>query len=138
MKLILKRDIIKPDFTLGILYVDGEEFCYTVEDTDRKLESGGIKIYGKTAIPRGTYEVEVTYSPKYNKPLPEIKHVPNYTGVRIHSGNTAADTEGCVIVGATRDIEKGVVTSSRLTMTALFNKINRAIELHESITLEII
>lgn len=87
--------------TGGKLYIDGNYFCETLEDPERDIEEEG-KVYGKTAIPMGRYGVEVTYSPKFKRMLPLIKDVPHFEGIRIHAGNTVADTEGCPLVGTER------------------------------------
>lgn len=102
MKLKILRDTFTPDYTLGVMYVDGALLGQTCEDTDRHLESGGVKIPGKTAIPRGTYRVVMSFSPHFGRVLPEVQGVPGYAGVRIHGGNTAADTLGCPLLGAKR------------------------------------
>lgn len=98
MELVLKRDREnkRENSTIGKLYTDdGTYLCDTLEDVERE----GEKIYGKTAIPVGRYELRWSYSPKFKRYLPELLDVPNYTGVRIHSGNTHKDTEGCPLVG---------------------------------------
>ena len=97
MELTLKRDKLTSDFTLGELSIDGQHFCYTVEDTVRD-----VKIHGKTAIPYGRYKVILNMSNRFKVVMPLLLDVPNYEVVRIHSGNTAADTEGCLIVGMER------------------------------------
>lgn len=88
------------DFTLGKLFLAGSFFGYTCEDTDRHLELGGEKLYGKTAIPRGRYQVVVSYSNRFKREMPELLLVRYFTGVRIHGGNDAADTLGCPLLGA--------------------------------------
>lgn len=103
MELTLKRDILADGYTLGVLSVDGKPYCYTVEDMVRE----GVKIPGKTAIPYGRYKVIVNMSNRFKKLMPLLIDVPGFEGVRIHSGNTADDTEGCIIVGKVRT-EKGV------------------------------
>lgn len=103
MELTLKRDILADGYTLGLLSVDGKHYCYTVEDMVRE----GVKIPGKTAIPYGRYKVIVNMSNRFKKLMPLLIDVPGFSGVRIHSGNTAEDTEGCIIVGKVRT-EKGV------------------------------
>lgn len=125
MKLKLVRKYRKETYTIGKLYVDGVYFCDTIEDRDRGLDdSMGLaeimtkKRYGETAIPYGTYKVEITYSPKYKRLMPEIKNVKGYSGIRIHSGNTAKDTLGCLIVG--KNTQVGMVTESRKTYNKLF------------------
>lgn len=111
MKVEIKRVFKGANYTIGKLYIDGVYFCDTLEDTVRPA---GEKIAGKTAIPAGTYRVKKTMSPRFKKVLPEILNVPNYTGVRIHAGNTAADTEGCVLLGFNHT--KGAVLDSANTV----------------------
>jgi hypothetical protein len=80
--------------TIGQLYIDGELFCFTLEDVVREE-----KIPNETAIPTGTYEVVLETSPKFGPETVTVKNVPGFTGIRIHAGNTADDTEGCIILG---------------------------------------
>lgn len=103
MKLKLIRIFGTEGFTEGKLYIDDVFECYTVEDEDRHLEAGGVKVYGMTAIPKGTYEVVLSMSPGFKKVLPEVLNVPGFTGVRIHSGNSSKDSEGCILVGSSND-----------------------------------
>lgn len=105
MKLTLKRIALKSDYTIGKLYIDGKYFCDTLEDTVRDLTKDP-KIPGATAIPAGTYRVSVTYSPKFGRDLPLVENVPYFTGIRIHRGNTAADTSGCILVGENKAVGK--------------------------------
>lgn len=91
---------------------------------------------GSTAIPPGTYAIDITYSPRFKMPLPLLLNVPNFEGVRIHSGNTPADTEGCILVGQDR-LPKSI-GRSRLAFTALFAKLSRARSRSEPITIEIL
>lgn len=103
MKLTLIRDDCGPGRTLGTLRIDGVYFCQTLEDEDRRLEADpAAKIPGETAIPRGTYRVIIDHSQRFGRDMPHILDVPGYEGVRIHSGNTAADTDGCILVGNVR------------------------------------
>lgn len=105
MKLTLKRIALKPDYTIGKLYIDGKYFCDTLEDRVRKLPAEK-KIPGRTAIPSGTYLISVTYSPKFGRDLPLVENVPYFTGIRIHRGNTPQDTAGCILVGENKAIGK--------------------------------
>jgi hypothetical protein len=115
--------------TIGELWVNGVFECYTLEDKVRP-----VKIAGKTAIPPGRYEVIINFSQRFQKPLPLLLNVPNYEGVRIHSGNTAANTEGCILVGETKT--ENFVGESRWAFNRLFEKLKAASET-EKIFLEI-
>lgn len=103
MKLLLKRSPTTPDYTEGILLINDQKECETLEDHNRDQNEDGKleepKIYGKTAIPAGTYEVEITFSNKFNKYMIQILNVPGFEGIRIHSGKDAEDTLGCILVG---------------------------------------
>jgi len=124
MIITLRRIAMKDTYTIGKLYIDGVYFCETVEDKDRGLDDSmeeseirKKKVYGETAIPLGTYKVEITYSPKFKKNLPLLYNVKGFEGIRIHSGNTAKDSLGCIIVGKNKKV--GMVLDSRSTMTKL-------------------
>ena len=139
MKLKLVRKYRKETYTIGKLYVDGVYFCDTIEDKDRGLDDAmGLaeimskKRYGETAIPYGTYKVEITYSPKYKRLMPEIKNVKGFSGIRIHSGNTAKDTLGCLIIG--KNTQVGMVTESRKTYNKLFALMKDAKDISIEIT----
>lgn len=118
MKLSLIRKSRSEDFTLGELFIDGQFFCYTVEDKVRPL---GEKVFGKTAIPAGSYKVIINMSNHFKKEMPLLLSVPGFEGVRIHSGNTAEDSEGCIIIGMVKT-ENGV-GMSRVAFTKLMDKI---------------
>lgn len=117
MKITVKRTFKGAEYTIGKLYIDDAYFCDTLEDTVRPA---GTKIAGKTAIPAGTYKVKKTMSPRFQKILPEILNVPNFTGVRIHSGNTAADTDGCLLLGLNK--AKGQVLCSKDAMAFFMDR----------------
>jgi hypothetical protein len=116
MKLELVRQEFTDVSTIGELLIDGEHFCFTLEDPVRDE-----KIYGMTAIPYSTYEVVVTYSPHFHKYMPLLKNVENYDGVRIHAGNTAEDTEGCILVGFSKS--RDFIGGSMKAFNALMQKI---------------
>jgi hypothetical protein len=124
MRLTLERDVFSKEWTQGKLSVNDAFLCYTLEDTDRFLEddSGACtdckKVYGKTAIPRGVYNLKVTMSPRFKKPLPLLLNVPQFEGIRIHAGNLHTDTEGCILVGMDR-LENGTITQSQMAMSHL-------------------
>ncbi len=100
MHLHLLRTKLTPNETLGTMTVDGRHFCYTLEDAVRPI---GQKIEGRTAIPAGPYTVIVSWSPRFKMQMPLLlgndQFTKNWSGVRIHSGNSATDTEGCILVG---------------------------------------
>lgn len=135
MKLRLVRFSNTDESTEGKLYIDGVFECHTLEDKDRKLEDGGDKVYGKTAIPRGTYEVIITYSNRFKRDMPLLVDVPGFTGIRIHSGNTSADTDGCILVGDQNSKEDdNFVGASKIAYNRLFKKLK---ETEEKITIEV-
>lgn len=130
MRITLIRRWNKKDYCIGKLYIDGKYFCDTLEDVDRGLDDlmplediKKMKVKGETAIPTGIYQVLLTYSPKYKKIMPLINNVKGYSGIRIHSGNTAKDTEGCLLVGKNKEV--GKVLESRNTFNALFKRLQQ-------------
>lgn len=125
MKIKLVRIALKETYTIGKLYVDGVYVCDVIEDKDRGLDDSMTvseilkrKIKGQTAIPTGHYNIEITYSPKYKRMMPLLLGVKGFSGIRIHSGNTAKDTEGCLLVGKNKQV--GMVLESRDTYQRLF------------------
>lgn len=130
MKISIQRILGTAGYTAGAMRVNDKFECYTLEDQVRET-----KIYGETAIPAGTYKVIISFSNHFKRDLPLLVGVPNYEGVRIHPGNTAADTEGCLLVGMTRGV--GSVGSSRIAFDALFAKIQAAWLAKEEISLTI-
>ncbi len=121
MELVLQRQPSTDGATLGELLVDGQHQCWTLEDVVRP---DGEKVPGQTAIPAGRYKVIVTFSNRFQVQMPLLVGVPGFEGVRIHPGNTAADTEGCLLVGMTKG--GNTVGSSRLAYEALFPRIAAA------------
>lgn len=125
MRILLQRHALKAGYTIGRMEINGRYFCDTLEDTDRGLseemsedEIAALKVKGATAIPTGTYRIDMqTRSPRFGRVLPRLVSVKGYAGVLIHSGNTAADTEGCILVGENR--ERGKVLNSRATLESL-------------------
>lgn len=138
MELTLKRIARKPAYTIGHLYIDGTYFCDTIEDVDRGLSQAlpvtvnkNKKKRGVTAIPVGRYRVTLDMvSPKFSKKtayqfcggkLPRLINVPAFDGVLIHIGNTANDTEGCILVGENKQV--GKVLNSTATFTRLYERL---------------
>lgn len=116
MELTLYREKSTTQSTSGELHIDGKLFLYTLEDITRD-----IKIPGQTAIPFGRYKVILNNSQRFQKRMPLLLDVPGFEGVRIHSGNTAADTEGCILVGMKPGID--CISNSRDAFMALMNKL---------------
>jgi len=109
----VSRTAKRPSYTIGKMYIDGEYFCDTLEDTDRELhqnmplaEIKKIKIAHQTAIPTGTYRVIVNMSPRFRRLLPRLLDVPGFTGILIHRGNSDRDTSGCILVGENKVVGK--------------------------------
>ena len=122
MKLILTRIARKAEYTIGRLEDEnGKKLCDTLEPIWRNYDGGELKIPKKSAIPEGTYRVVTTYSLRFRKYLPLLVGVPGFEGVRIHSGNTSRDTEGCILVG--QNLQVGKVLWSRITLEKLMKLI---------------
>ena len=137
MELKIIRKAKTPEYTIGKLYIDGNLFSDTLEDCDRGLtqampleEIKAKKVYGKTAIPTGMYDIDMnTVSPRFEKrswakpfggKIPRLVNVPGFEGVLIHVGNTAADSSGCLLVG--KNSIKGMITDSSRTFMSLMTK----------------
>lgn len=143
MKITLQRTFKGPNYTIGKLFVDDGCYCDTIEDVVRSLPSvcpdtlKGLgckckeKVYARTAIPAGTYKVTMEVSSRFKRMLPYLHDVPHFLGILIHSGNTDADSAGCIIVG--RNTIKGKVLESRATLDKLISRIKD----EEDITIEI-
>lgn len=142
MEILVKREYKKKDYTIGKMYINGEYFCDSLEDTDRGLtqvmtlaEIKKVKEYGRTAIPTGRYQVAYTYSARYKKHLPLLLQVPAFEGVRIHSGNSHKDTSGCLLLGENKAV--GKVSNSRKTMDEFLRILKPAIDACEDIWITI-
>ena len=136
MEILVERKWKKPNYTIGVMSIDGKRFCETLEDADRNLNSSmtveqikAIKKPNETAIPTGTYKITLdTFSPRFgNKSfykkvcggkLPRILNIKGFDGVLIHCGNTNLDTSGCILVG--RNLEVGKVLKSQETFERLY------------------
>ena len=128
IKLRLERRYKGSKYTIGKLFINDEYFCDTIEDIDRGLKSSMSieyikkkKVYAKTAIPTGTYKIEMTYSSKFKRTLPLLVDVKGFSGIRIHRGNTEIDSSGCIIIGENK--VKGKVINSTRYEISLVNKL---------------
>lgn len=131
MELTLTRLLFTPKSTIGEIKVDGKWQCWCLEDPVRT----GPKVPGATAIPYGTYEIALTFSQRFGRTMPLLLGVPGFDGIRIHSGNTSSDTQGCILVGRTR-IDDDTIGESRLAFAALYPRLASAIQT-EKIWIEI-
>ena len=142
MKLRLERKYRCSNYCIDKLYINNEYFSDALEDPDRGLtdtmsleEIKKIKIKGNTCIPYGTYNVTITYSPRFKKNLPLLNNVKGFDGIRIHSGNKPQDTEGCLLPGFNK--VKGQVIDSRVTTDKLIAQIQQALNKGEKVTITI-
>lgn len=152
MEIKIKREQLEPTYTISKLFIDGQYFCDTVEDCDRGLtdnmsleEIMHKKVYGETAIPKGTYKITLDIvSPKFKEKswakfcdgkLPRLLNVKGFEGVLIHVGNTPKDSLGCILVG--KNTIKGQVTNSTETFKNLYNKLLEGKDRGESLTIKI-
>ncbi len=119
MQLKLVRQVFTQNSTIGRLFIDGEFECHTLEDMVRPE-----KIYGETAIPAGSYQGVISMSERFKTRLPLLVDVPGYTGVRIHPGNTKADTLGCILVGQSKATDS--IGASRAAFAVLMPKLEAA------------
>ena len=134
MKLLLKRQQSSNGCTHGDLFIDDLWECFSLEDVVRET-----KIPGKTAFPAGKYRVVITYSQRFQQPLALLLDVPNFTGIRIHAGNTSDHTEGCILVGRQRSLmNNNMILDSRAALKQLQEKIQAAIDVGEEVWLEVI
>lgn len=155
MELKVERKWKKDTYTIGKLYINGVFFCNTLEDKDRGLtqkmplmQIKSLKVHSQTAIPSGKYNIRMdVISPKYSlKPwffsnchggrVPRLENVPGFDGVLIHTGNTAADSSGCILVG--KNDKVGMVTKSKDYFLQLYNKMYAAYKKGEKITITIV
>ncbi len=111
MTLFLLRTAVSGNATIGRLFIDNTAFCDTLERTDRQ-------------IPEGQYPVRITFSPRFGEQLPLVEQVPHRAGIRIHAGNTTADSTGCILVGEANSPR--TLTRSRLALNRLRDRIDDA------------
>ena len=136
MELLVQRKPSNEECTLGELFVNGSHECYTLEDVIR--ETGAMvsewKVPGATAIPSGRYRVIITFSKHFGRDMPEVVDVPGFTGVRIHWGNEAADTDGCLLVGS--ECKASTILRSRVEFDHLFDLLESTISDGEEVWIE--
>lgn len=150
MEIKLNRIEFNDKSTIGELFIDDKLVSNTLEDVVRQLPETcpntpkGInckcaeKVYGKTAIPAGTYKVILSYSNRFKRILPEVCNVPHFLGIRIHSLNNSSQTEGCIGVGEWNGKDKDWISNSKATYDRVFKLISEAIDRNETIELKIV
>lgn len=141
MKLTLTRFDFQEDRTLGRIDLGDSRLFWTLEDKMR--EEPGIpvdmwKVYGKTAIPCGSYKTIVDWSKRFKKELPRLLDVPGFSGIRIHSGNTPNDTEGCILVGKSLSQDGMEIRDSRAAMGELLSLLDGAFAAGQEIEIEVV
>lgn len=135
MEILLQRTDRTNSYTGGKLSINNIYECDTVEDMDRDInhngvfDNGEVKVMHETAIPNGRYKITLVHSPKFspkvdNRNMPLLNNVPNFTGILIHWGNTAADSSGCILVG--KNYMAGRVSDSKVTFLSLLDKLEAA------------
>ena len=142
MELKLERKYRSNNYCIDKLYINGKYFSDALEDPDRGLtdsmnleEIKRIKVKGDTCIPYGTYNVTITYSPRFKRNLPLINNVKGFEGIRVHNGNIPQHTEGCVLLGFNKI--KGQVINSKDTVNKFINIVQKALNKGEKVTIEI-
>ena len=134
MYIIVNRIFKASTYTIGELSVDDNYICDTLED---RVRPTGEKVYGETAIPSGTYTVTLSYSNRFKKTMPEILNVPNFSGIRIHCGNSSKDTEGCLLVGKWDGKTENWISDSKNSYNKLYSLLEEAFNKKENITITI-
>lgn len=107
---------------IGTLHINGAFTCYTLEDNP-------------PLVPVGTYKITITYSPRFKKNLPILNNVPGHSGIRIHTGNSHEDTEGCILVGLDRTVDR--ILKSRVALDHVQHKIQTALDQKEEVLINI-
>lgn len=134
MYIIVNRIFKASTYTIGELSVNNKYLCDTLED---RVRPTGEKVYGETAIPSGTYTVTLSYSNRFKKIMPEILNVPNFSGIRIHCGNSSKDTEGCLLVGKWDGKTENWISDSKNSYNKLYSLLEEAFNKKENITITI-
>lgn len=134
MKIEVNRIFKASNYTIGELSVNNNYVCDTLED---KVRVDGEKVYAETAIPTGTYTLVLSYSNRFKKVMPEILNVPNFSGIRIHCGNSSKDTEGCLLVGKWDGKTENWISDSKSSYNKLYPLLEEAFNKKENITITI-
>lgn len=134
MNLKVHRFEYGTNFTISRFFVNNFYECFILEDKVRQPDA--VKVFGETAIPAGTYKVTIDFSEHFQKTLPHILDVPNFGGIRIHSGNTDVDTEGCLLLGTTWG-GGDFIGNSKVAFDHFFPQLQKAINAGEEVEIVI-
>jgi len=138
MQLVVKRQPSGPTFTHGDLFIDGQFQCHTLEDVVREQPGVPVsqwKVAGKTAMPTGTYRVVIDMSTRFKRMMLHVLEVPGFEGIRVHSGNTDADTEGCLLLGMVRTATG--LEQSKVAVAAVEAIVGNALARGEPVTITV-
>lgn len=142
MRIEIVRRWFTSESTLGDLIADGVHVCFSLEDVDRGLHQSmdvdslmRLKVPRATAIPLGVYELVIDYSPRFKRDMPRLINVPGFVGIRIHPGNDANATEGCILVGMERDMDR--IMRSLAAFEEVYRLVVAARDRGEEITVEV-
>lgn len=132
MKVLVQRNVSDGNCTLSTVYIDTVFYCYGLEPPIREVAGQPVaewKVDGNTAIPAGTYDLSIDFSPHFNRMMPHVLNVPGFSGVRIHPGNTVSDTEACLLLGEVES--KDAILQSRAAFDGFFSRLNAAFDAGE-------
>ena len=135
MQLQVNRIKLLDHCTIGHFFVDNVRLYFSLED---KVRPDGVKIFGETAIPQGTYQVVLDYSERFGKDMPHILNVPMFDGIRIHPGNTDIDTHGCILIGMNTDAEERIMDSRVAFTDFMDNHFLPAINRNEEVQIKVL
>lgn len=138
MKFVMQRGQSKHGVTLSRLTLDGAFICDVLEDEVREVPDQPVaqwKVHGKTAIPAGTYEIAAEDSPRFGPDTLTLLRVPGFKYIRIHGGNSAEDTEGCLLPGLRMSDTR--VASSRAALARIKELVLPALQKGTHVSIEI-
>lgn len=139
MNLLLKRYWALPTSTIGIIFIDTHAECFCLEDPVREVFGKPVeewKVQNQTAIPIGRYRLAWTLSNRFKRETLQLLNINGFTGIRIHAGTTADDTEGCLLIGGMCDLD-GSIYKSKLSLQRLESKVLPKIQLGEPVWLTV-
>lgn len=139
MHIDVNRKWLTQEATVSEISVGGQFLCYGLEDCVREIEGQPVedwKIPRQTAIPAGTYAVEITPSARFKRDMMQVMDVPGFAGIRIHAGNTSLDTEGCLLVGDSYNPEiPDWIGGSRSALVKIFGTVQSALHRGDDVTI---